>query len=271
MDGIAAFTTPEAEVFCLVDGGTVFGSDVFPGLYDSTRAARLAAVGDSTIRTAFNAFLIRQGHDLTLVDTGCGDLFGAVGGQMMARLAALGVAPADIGTLVFTHLHGDHCGGALQDGRPLFSQARVRLHPAEQAHWQDRDAPAARVIAAYADRIAHVEEGQEVAAGITVWELPGHTPGHIGLRVGAGLVIVGDIFHSAAMQLPDPATATIYDVDAAVARQTRVTALADIAARDLVFTGGHAVAPQVFARLVVDGTGYRAIPCGSDPGANGEA
>lgn len=258
MDGIARFQTPEAEVFCLTDGGKDFGAEVFPALHADTLALRLAAAGDSTIRTQFNAFLIRQGEALTLVDTGCGALFGAAGGLLQARLAALGVAPADIGTLVFTHLHGDHCGGALLDGAAVFSKARVLMHPAEQAHWRDRDAPAARVIAAYADRIDTVTEGQEVAAGIAVWDLPGHTPGHIGLRIGAGLVIVGDIFHSAVLQLPDPDVATIYDVDAAMATRSRKTALAEIAARDLVFTGGHAVAPLAFARLVAKGAGYRA-------------
>jgi glyoxylase-like metal-dependent hydrolase (beta-lactamase superfamily II) len=259
MQGVARFQTDVAEVFCLTDGGTDFGADVFPTVDARTLAARLAAAGHSTIRTQFNAFLIRQGDALTLVDTGCGALFGDKGGQLPEQLAALGVAPADISTLVFTHLHGDHCGGALVDGAPVFANARVMLHPAEHAHWQDRDAPAARVIAAYADHIVLVTDGQAVADGVTVWALPGHTPGHIGLRIGAGLVIVGDIFHSAALQLPDPEVATIYDVDADVARQTRIAALAEFAARDLVFTGGHSVAPQVFARLITDGTGYRAI------------
>jgi glyoxylase-like metal-dependent hydrolase (beta-lactamase superfamily II) len=259
MDGIVLFQTPEAEVFCLTDGGTDFGAEVFPAVAAPTLAARLAAAGDSTIRTQFNAFLIRQGGMLTLVDTGCGALFGAAGGQLPARLAALGVAPCDIGTLVFTHLHGDHCGGALLDGAPVFPKARVMLHPAEQAHWQERDAPAARVIAAYADRLQMVSDGQGVAPSVTVWDLPGHTPGHIGLRIGAGLVIVGDIFHSAALQLPDPEVATIYNVDADLARLTRLRALSEIAAKDLVFSGGHSVAPQSFARLLADGAGYRAV------------
>jgi len=260
MDGVARFRTDVAEVLCLTDGGTDFGAEVFPAVDADTRAARLAAAGDSTIRTQFNAFLIRQGGALTLVDTGCGTLFGDKGGQLPARLAALGVAPADIDTVVFTHLHGDHCGGALADGAPVFPKARVMLHPAEQAHWQDRDAPAARVIAAYADRLQLVADGQAIADGVTVWDLPGHTPGHIGLRIGAGLVIVGDIFHSAALQLPDPEVATVYDVDAVAATRSRKAALAEIAARALVFTGGHSVAPLSFARLVGDGAGYRAIP-----------
>jgi glyoxylase-like metal-dependent hydrolase (beta-lactamase superfamily II) len=259
MDGIVLFRTPEAEVFCLTDGGTDFGAEVFPSVDAPTLAARLAAVGDRTIRTQFNAFLIRQGAALTLVDTGCGILFGDKGGQLPARLSALGIAPTDIGTLVFTHLHGDHCGGALLDGAPVFPKARVMLHPAEHAYLQERDAPAARVIAAYADRIQMVSDGQGVAPSVTAWALPGHTPGHIGLRIGAGLVIVGDIFHSAALQLPDPEVATIYDVDADLARQTRLRALSEIAAQELVFSGGHSVAPQSFARLLADGTGYRAV------------
>ncbi|MDD9709347.1 MBL fold metallo-hydrolase [Seohaeicola sp. SP36] len=259
MDGIARFQTPQAEVFCLTDGGTDFGAEVFPAVDAQTLATRLQAAGHSTIRTQFNAFLIRQGQSLTLVDTGCGTLFGPAGGQLPARLAALDVAPADIGTLVFTHLHGDHCGGALLDGVPVYPHARVVMHPAEHAHWQDRDAPAARVIAAYADRIQTATGGQEVAPSVTVWDLPGHTPGHIGLRIGTGVVIVGDIFHSSALQLPDPEVATIYDVDAAMATQTRKDALAAIAARDQVFTGGHAVAPHCFARLATEGAGYRTV------------
>lgn len=259
MEGIARFACDQAEVFCLTDGVGDFGAQVFPSVDADTLALRLAAAGDSTIRTAFNAFLIRQGDALTLVDTGYGALAGEKGGQLPARLAALGVAPGDIGTLVFTHLHGDHCGGALIGGAPAYPAARVLMHAAELAHWRGRDAPAARVIAAHAGRIQTLAEGDAVAPGVTVWELPGHTPGHIGLRIGAGLVIVGDIFHAAALQLPDPEVATVYDVDPDRARQTRIAALAEIAARDLVFTGGHAVDPLTFARLRREGTGYRAI------------
>ncbi len=259
MEGIARFASDRAEVFCLADGGSDFGAQVFPSVDAETLALRLAAAGDSTIRTAFNAFLIRQGDALTLVDTGYGALAGDKGGQLPARLAALGVTHGDIGTVVFTHLHGDHCGGALVGDVPAFAAARVLMHAAELAYWQGRDAPAARVIAAHAGRIATVAEGDAVAPGVTVWELPGHTPGHIGLRIGAGLVIVGDIFHSAALQLPAPETATIYDVDPVTATRSRKAALAEIAAQDLVFTGGHAVDPHRFARLRTDGAGYRAI------------
>ncbi|MDP5367787.1 MAG: MBL fold metallo-hydrolase [Paracoccaceae bacterium] len=259
MEGIARFACERADVFCLADGGADFGAQVFPGVDPETLALRLAAAGDSTIRTAFNVFLIRQGDALTLVDTGYGRLAGDKGGLLPARLAALGVAPGDIGTLVFTHLHGDHCGGALVGDAPAFPAARVLMHAAELAHWQGRDDPGGRVIAAHAGRIATVAEGDAVAPGVTVWELPGHTPGHIGLRIGAGLVIVGDIFHSAALQLPAPETATIYDVAPELATRTRKAALAEIAARDLVFTGGHAVDPLKFARLRADGEGYRAV------------
>lgn len=259
MEGIARFQTDVAEVFCLADGASDFGAQVFPSVDADTLSLRLSAAGDSTIRTAFNAFLIRQGQALTLVDTGYGALAGDKGGALPARLAALGVMPAQIGTLVFTHLHGDHCGGALAGDTPAYPAARVLMHAAERAHWQDRDGPAARVILACAGRIDTVSGGDAVAPGISVWDLPGHTPGHIGLRIGAGLVIVGDIFHSAALQLPAPDTATIYDTDPETATRTRKAALAEIAARDLVFTGGHAVDPLKFARLRVDGDGYRAI------------
>jgi glyoxylase-like metal-dependent hydrolase (beta-lactamase superfamily II) len=259
MDGIAHFVTPDAEVFCLSDGVGSFGADVFPGLSDIDRAARLAEAGDREIRTEFNAVLIRQGRRLTLVDTGYGTLAGAKGGHVPARLAALGVAPTDIDTLFFTHLHGDHVGGALVDGAPAYPNARVVMHGDEAAYWQGRDAAGGRFLAAMGNAVQTLSDGDTLLPGVTLWHLAGHTPGHSGLRM-AGLVVVGDIFHSAALQLPQPETFTIYDVEPLTATTTRKAALALIAENDLVFTCGHAVDPFKFARLIADGAGYRVIP-----------
>lgn len=72
-------------MFCLTDGGMDFGAEVFRAFDAATLAVRFEAAGDRTIRTQFNCFVIRQGSTLTLVDTGCGALFGPVGGQLHAR------------------------------------------------------------------------------------------------------------------------------------------------------------------------------------------
>lgn len=259
IDGITMYDAAGMQIYALSDGVKDFAPDVFSAVTAADLDARLAAAGETTIRTSFNAFLIRQGGDWTLVDTGCGGLFGAVGGHLPQRLMALGVQPDQIGCVLFTHLHGDHCGGALVAGQAAYPKAKVLMHAAELAYWRHRDAPAGRVIAALQDRIDTITDDQEIAPGLRVWALPGHTPGHIGLRCGAEVVIVGDIFHAAALQLSDPDLATIYDVDPALATTSRHAALAEIAARDLVFTGGHAVGPHVFARLRRMDRGYKAV------------
>lgn len=247
------------QVSCLTDGQGSFAPEVFPELSEIECKARLAAAGEADIRTEFNAFLIEGDGVLTLVDAGYGALAGAKGGRVLGLLADMGVAPAQIGRLVFTHLHGDHCGGALGDGGLVFPNAEVVMHPAEAQHWQGSDTPGGRVLAALGGRIRLLDDGQEVAPGLTFWHLPGHTPGHSGLRVGNGLVLVADIVHSEALQLQDPHCCTKYDVDPALARETRRRAMDEVAQRGLVCAGGHLLGPDKFARLVVVGQGYAKV------------
>lgn len=235
---------------CLQDGATVFGADVFPGL--PPRPA-------DDYATHFNAFLLESpGVGPVLVDCGAGALFGDIAGRLPLALAARGIAPEDVTHLVFTHLHTDHCGGALgADGAPAYPNARIVLHADELAHWRDRDHFAARVIAAHADRLRPVAGEAALFPGVTAWPLPGHTPGHMGLRIGAGLAVVGDVVHAERLQLPDPDLATRYDHDPAQARASRHRALAAAVAEGRIIAGGHLLGG--FAQLAVQGGGYRRV------------
>lgn len=244
---IDRYQDADFTVYCLSDGSSIFDLSVFPNLTSARCDQLLAQAGESEIRTEFNAYLICHKDQYTLVDTGCGALFGPKCGKVPSLLAELGVSLDAISTLFLTHLHGDHCGGALDQGRIVYPKARVILHPDEIAHWQGKDAPAGRFLIAYADQIAAIYD--ETPSGLTPWPLPGHTPGHMGLRVGSNLALVGDIFHSAPLQLTDPDIFTSYDVDPILARASRKMALAEIAAKGLVFAGGHSIAPHKFARL----------------------
>ncbi|MCR8549668.1 MBL fold metallo-hydrolase [Salipiger sp. P9] len=248
------------EIACLVDGGGRFGADVFPSADDETRAARLAAAGLEAIDTVYNAYLLR--HDdggIDLVDTGCGTAFGDAGGALAGQLAAFGIAPAQVNRLIMTHLHGDHAGGGTRDGAAVFPEAELVLHAAELPRWQGVDAPGGRLLAAMAGRIRTVADGEDLGRDLRSWHLPGHTPGHMGLRFGEDLVLVADILHSEAMQLPDPACASRYDDDAATATRTRLAALEEIVTRGLLWSGSHMLGPGKFARLTRDAGGYRRI------------
>ncbi len=66
-------------------------------------------------------------------------------GVLAANLAAAGHAPDDIDTVVFTHGHMDHLGGAvLPDAKiPRFARATHVMAAAEIAHWQAKAAAGA--------------------------------------------------------------------------------------------------------------------------------
>ena len=260
MDGVTHLAVPGFDIWCLSDGSHVFDADVFPSVDDETRVQRLKAAGQTVIDTVFHAYLIKpEAGGYLLLDTGCGTAFGDTAGDLQHRLVALGVEPGDIETLIFTHLHSDHCGGALDDDTPVFAKAQVIMHEREPAVWESGQYAANAVLAGYADRISLMRDGQNIAPGISAWALPGHTAGHMGLRIGDQVVLCGDILHSDALQLPDPAVCSVYDDAADQARQTRIAALDDIASRGLIFSGSHGCHMDKFRKLRRTGAGYEAV------------
>ena len=246
---------------CLVDGGLSFPREVFSDLADDALNALLSAAGESEIRTEFNTFLLDMpGQPLTLIDAGCGALFGDKGGALAGQLAERGIAPGSVERIIFTHLHRDHVGGALDGDAAVFPNAEIIMLDVEKDFWNGKtDQPGGMVINAYANRIRTVSDGEEIVPGVTAWHLPGHTPGHMGLRIGDDLVVVADILHAEVLQLPNPDLSPIYDVDGAQGAATRRAALAEIADRNLVYTGGHQIAPRKFGRLRRAGESFEKI------------
>ncbi|TDK51185.1 MBL fold metallo-hydrolase [Antarcticimicrobium luteum] len=259
MEGIARHQVGETEVFCLTDGLLDLGPDVFP----EVAPARREAAHPGGVRIEANVHLLRHGDGaLDLVDTGCGPLiYGGAGGRLPALLASLGIAPDRIGRIIFTHLHGDHAAGALDaGGRPVFPAAKILMHEKELAFWQGReDTAGGRLIAACGDRIETVRDGDDLGHGLRVWFLPGHTPGHIGLRLGAGFALIGDLVHSVQLQIGDPTVHTRYDTDSAQGDATRQAAFETIAEEGLVISGGHLMWAEKFLRLERDGAGFRSV------------
>jgi glyoxylase-like metal-dependent hydrolase (beta-lactamase superfamily II) len=106
--------------------------------------------------------------------------------------------------------------------------------------------------------------GGEVAPGITMVALPGHTPGHSGYLIEGGgrrLFLGGDIVHLPTFQAAWPDANLLFDVDPPLARETRKQAFERVIAEDLEVGGGHVLAPG-FARVERAGTSYRIVPSG---------
>ncbi|MEU7814323.1 N-acyl homoserine lactonase family protein [Pseudonocardia sp. NPDC049154] len=106
-----------------------------------------------------------------------------------ATLAEIGVSPADVGlVVVHTHLHWDHCGN-----NHLFPDARFVVQKAELAYAVDPLEPSrtafentAEIAPPWApllNRFTTVDGEAEVAPGVRVVPLPGHTPGSQGVLV----------------------------------------------------------------------------------------
>ena len=101
--------------------------------------------------------------------------------QLRAALNAQGLTPADITHVVISHLHFDHVGNL-----PLFEKAEVLLSEAEwKSAGEKPDEWHCRQTCAYLrerGNYSFVREGDRLADGVSVLELPGHTRGMIGIR-----------------------------------------------------------------------------------------
>jgi glyoxylase-like metal-dependent hydrolase (beta-lactamase superfamily II) len=103
---------------------------------------------------------------------------------LLGRLKRLGLTPADIDTVVLSHLHWDTATNA-----DLFRNAEIVVHERELAY-ADRPAahdwatPPYMARALRKLRLKPVGAECDIAPDVRLVELPGHTPGSIGLLVG---------------------------------------------------------------------------------------
>ncbi len=259
----------EIDVTTLSDGVLAAPLDVVLDM-DKAETERLAGRKDH-VSISVNAFLLKLGTKLALVDTGSGNTMGPTLGKLPDNLRARGVAPEQIETIFLTHLHPDHSNGLVDDaGQPIYPNAEIVLHETEARFWLDRDpstgeserirrniAKAAVTTSPYRKRMRLVGEGEAVP-GVSALPLAGHTPGHTGWLIQSGregLLIWGDVVHLAAIQIPRPDTGLIYDVDPRAACATRARMFDRVAADRLRVGGAHLDFPG-FGFIVRNGAGF---------------
>ena len=199
--------------------------------------------GNVTLSLA--CLLVRVGDRRILVDTGFGLVSGRPQvGHLVESLAALGVSPSDIDTVVVSHAHGDHIGGASAGSgdaaRPAFGSARYWLGQADWDHFSQPDVLASRagldvkLLPLHHAAVLDLADGeQEVAPGVRLLPLPGHTPGHMGVAFTSGqemAIYVGDLIHHP-FQVEHPEWSPTFDSLPPISRATR-TQLLERARRD---------------------------------------
>lgn len=234
------------------------------------------------VQTSVNAFLVRQGDQISLIDAGTahcfGDAFGSLG-HIVENLKAAGVQPEEVNNVIVTHLHPDHaCGITNEKGEPNFPNATVITSQEEADFWLNNDnlknfsephmsqffRQAQEAVAPYqaSGKFKTFAKGESPVAGIDSLDEFGHTPGMSGYLVSSGdnrLLLWGDVVHSHSVQLKDPSITIEVDVNREQARQSRERILA-LAAQDKLWIGAaHFPFPGI-GHIVKDGSGYRWIP-----------
>jgi len=156
--------------FFKLDGGAMFG--VVPKtIWQKTNPA-----DESNMCTwAMRSLLIEDGNRLILIDTGIGDkqsekffshyyLFG--NDTLHGNLAKLGFKADDVTDVILTHLHFDHCGGAItwnehKDGyRPVFKNA---TYWSSALHWEWAVKPNPREKASFlSENILPIQESGQL-------------------------------------------------------------------------------------------------------------
>lgn len=108
---------------------------------DWTQALGLTSP-DAPVPFNFGSFLLRGDGHTTLIDSGNGardremNILG--GGELLERLAELGVRSDEVDRVAHTHLHGDHCGWNIGDdagGAITFPNAIVYVAQREPEYW----------------------------------------------------------------------------------------------------------------------------------------
>lgn len=222
---------------------------------------------------SLGALLVRSGERRVLLDLGWGPteewivdpLTGATdgriaGGALLQQLAARGVRPEEVDTVLFSHLHRDHIGWLQRDGEPCFPNADHLVADAEWSYWTTAGnlgagpAPKKEQLDALAGLVGFVSDGDTPVPGVDVVATPGHTPGHCSFVLSSGpdrAVVLGDAVHCP-LELLEPELAFVADVDPALAMRTRLQIEAELLRPGTVAAGPH-FADLVFGRLLPGG------------------
>ncbi len=221
------------------------------------------ATADGRLIASIHCFVIESQGQVIVVDTCVGNdkpraaaMWNELSGPFLADLEAAGFAPERVDAVLCTHMHTDHVGWntRLVDRRwqPTFANARYLFGRPEYEHWQAAgDADERRVIADSVQPVIDaglaewVASDHAVTAEVRLEPTPGHTPGHVSVRIrsaGEEAVITGDLMHHP-IQCCEPEVGSRFDSDPAQAYDTRFRFLREQAERKVLVLGTHFAPP----------------------------
>ena len=244
-------------------------ADVQKALVDSFQPA-------DRLPIPFTPLLVNTGAKLVLIDTGTAGQLAPTAGSLGANLAAAGIDPKTIDTILISHFHPDHINGIkTKDGEKVFPNAEIAVPAPEWAYWMDDarlgstpDAArpaflnARRIFRDISSEVRRFEPGGEVAPGIMSIAAYGHTPGHTVFAVSSGeeqLLVLGDTTNNPYLFVRNPDWQAIIDIDGDMAAATR-RRLLDRAAADRMLVQGYHFPFPAQGHIARAGRGYEFVP-----------
>jgi glyoxylase-like metal-dependent hydrolase (beta-lactamase superfamily II) len=261
----------------IISDGTLVWTPHFPAAPEVAREAMPDAGPNGEVALGLNVCLVQLGDAVVLIDPGCDDPGTAWDTEFArhfppvvrspgfaAALAQLGVAPEQVTSVPITHAHSDHYAGVVVDRDDSFE---VRFpnarHLIGRADWEgnpqraDPNADLARRLGTVdrAELLDLVDDGHEIAPGITMLATPGESAGHTIVRVSSGgehFYFLGDLIHHAC-EVSN--IGWVSHGDGEQARLSRQRAFDEIAARGGVSVAAHELFPP-WRRIVRSGDGF---------------
>jgi glyoxylase-like metal-dependent hydrolase (beta-lactamase superfamily II) len=214
---------------------------------------------DGTFPNAVNAFFVKTPDKTILIDAGFGH-------KLFDHLKELNIQPEQVDLILLTHMHGDHIGGLLRDGKKTFPNGELYMSRIEHDYWMKEGKEAqVNVINAYKSKLklfdaqALNEAMPDLIPGVKAVAAYGHTPGHTAFLFESDnekLFVWGDLTHAMKIQMPCPEVAVTYDVDPALATQSRMKVLEYVSRHQIPVAGMHIAFPGMGEVSPGQGNGY---------------
>src|SRR5215467_10780988 len=223
--GFRKYKVGDIDVFSLYDGvwekshdeAFIKGANV-----EQTKTElKMGGLTDAFVPVPFTTLAVKTGGRLVLIDTGTGggQVGGPKAGQLAQNMAAAGLDPKDVKTIVVSHFHGDHIFGlmAKDTNAQTFPEAEIIVPAAELKWWtqpidsipQPRRGNAQRVQATLQNwkNVKVVDGEADVAPGVRQIPAHGHTQGHVVHLISSGgqqLIATADVTNIYALFVKHP-------------------------------------------------------------------
>lgn len=272
------------EVTVVADGVTRFKlPPTFVANVDTTEVKKALASNfydTETFNNNYTPIVVNTGKNLVVIDTGTGEAgfnqSKGSNGQLLTNMAAAGIDPKAVDTVIISHYHGDHVNGLLKaDNTLAFPNAVIRVPGQEHKYWMDDGEMNKQTLdrmtgqfknnrriftnQEVAKRVEPYEAGKDIVSGITGVATNGHSLGHHSHIVSSGdktVFVQGDVTHVPYLFVRNPGWHLMFDQDPQMAEATRRKVYDMLAADKMMVQAFHYPFPSA-AYIEKTPTGYR--------------